>query len=383
MSRPSIPPGPTSPLSDLPAGVAPPAPPRPRAGHTPRRGEAKVEQARGRAAEGDESAFDLARRHLAAEQLPGRDDPLAAQRRVVHPGLAVAGGGHHHVADADFRDARVGRGRHADQVVGRALAHAQHLGDQGGQDPVAHAQHQRHAPHHAVVVGHEGQRADGAGVLAQHGQRRHHAAEAVQVGQGRVAHGHGAGHRHVGRQAAVAAAFERKTQHHAALAQLPGQHRVVVGQTGQQLAHTGRHRPVGADRGRRGAVGFGEHDVEADGRRLVGLQPRHQLGDAVAWPGPLAELGQAVLVDVDDAHGGVLVHPGLQPLVLVPQGMTQRTHQRRVGQQHGRHQRHGQQGCQHVQVSDLAQDFSHRDGACRLSAGLRHAGMPTPPANIK
>ena len=58
---------------------------------------------------------------------------------------------------------------------------------------------------------------------------------------------------------------------------------------------------VGRDR-RRGAVGLGKKNVEADRQRPHLGQARHQIGDQRARPRPLAEAFEAFLVDVDDHH---------------------------------------------------------------------------------
>ena len=53
---------------------------------------------------------------------------------------------------------------------------------------------------------------------------------------------------------------------------------------------------------RRQPVGLGEDEVERDRARAVGLQLVDDLGEARAWPRPLAHARQRGVVDVDDAH---------------------------------------------------------------------------------
>jgi hypothetical protein len=51
---------------------------------------------------------------------------------------------------------------------------------------------------------------------------------------------------------------------------------------------------------RRHPVGLGEDDVEGDGSRAEPGQFRDQVGDKRARPGPLPELAEAFLIDIDD-----------------------------------------------------------------------------------
>ena len=68
---------------------------------------------------------------------------------------------------------------------------------------------------------------------------------------------------------------------------------------------------------RRGAVRLGEVDVEPDNRRAGLAQIVDQLGDDAARPGPLSDLLQARIVDVDDADRQIAGLARRRPLIQV------------------------------------------------------------------
>ena len=173
---------------------------------------------------------------------------------------------------------------------------------------------QRQAAEHAVIV-----RGDVDETRSRRGPAEHLDAAHRRIGREQPAAcscfrrrgGGQGGHRLAGTPGqAVARAVEGKTvgQHERPAGQGPGQGGVVVeqvrGHTGKihtnvvfLLEGRARHAP-------RGAVRFGEDDVHTHARRTGSAYPLEQPGDAVTRPGPLAEPGQAALVDVDEQGTG-------------------------------------------------------------------------------
>ena len=134
-------------------------------------------------------------------------------------------------------------------------------------------------------------------------------------------------HRLAPRAPSSAVADAGDAQHDQPLGHGPGHQRVVVGQRAQGVGELGvaRRQGLGIDR-RRVAVALGEQDVAGDHRRPQLAQPAEQLREHRARPRPLADRGQAGIVDVDDRHRHRrLRRPRMERLQLVedlePEGL--------------------------------------------------------------
>ena len=119
----------------------------------------------------------------------------------------------------------------------------------------------------------------------------------------------------------VAGARQGKAENGIRLRQLPGKQLIVIGQCLDLLAQTTRQMPQIGDGRRRCAVGFGEHDIESDGRDSGLGQAVVQPGEAGARPGPLTEACQALLIDVDDPHRHLDIGARLPALILIENGV--------------------------------------------------------------
>ena len=212
---------------------------------------------------------------------PDRRQP-AERPRIPELGAALLVDGEGAIAEAQH--AAVGR-RPLDAGHGRVTGLSRH-GRQPDcrQDRVAGAMEQRHAAHHAVVVGLHGDDADAAGA-AQLGPRRR------DVGPGRG--------RHIGGRVPAEAGHRGR----------------AGGVGGQRERHGGR----GDDRARRaiergaqlGVAGarLGVEHVEDDAAGLLCSQVVDDAGPHVATVGPRAgqgrELGERAIVDVEDDGAAV------------------------------------------------------------------------------
>ena len=155
-----------------------------------------------------------------------------------------------------------------------------------GIDAAAELDQQRNAPEQAVGIRRRVEESRGAGRLCQHGK--------IADGAGRLeerlfggivlAHDREAERMRHARDWRVWDAVERHrvAEHHAT-----GPQRL-----GQRLVGRGARAFV--------AVGFREDDVERDRGRAEIAKAGDQLADDVAAPRPLADRGQAAVVDVDD-----------------------------------------------------------------------------------
>ena len=84
----------------------------------------------------------------------------------------------------------------------------------------------------------------------------------------------------------------------------------MVGQAGCQFADLGGVivlRPVTNHTRWRCAVGFGKNNVKSDNNRSGRAKPVNQFGKAGARPWPLAQFGQAFIVNINNAHPGILI----------------------------------------------------------------------------
>ncbi len=120
------------------------------------------------------------------EQLPGRNadarilagemNAEIAARPGRGDGVAVLQGDHAGMGAEAGLAARVGG---LDRVARRALRDPQRLHGEARRQPVVVAQNQRHAPHHAVVVGQPVEKADPGGGVGEGRQRRQRAAKRI------------------------------------------------------------------------------------------------------------------------------------------------------------------------------------------------------------
>ena len=109
------------------------------------------------------------------------------------------------------------------------------------------------------------------------------------------------------------------TQDHRAIRHRLRHARVIVGQLGQGLGHVGRQvRHLGAIDRRRVPVLLCQQHIEGHDPGAGLAEPIEQLRENRARPGPLADLGEAGIVDVDDRdrqHG--LRRPGVERLQFI------------------------------------------------------------------
>ncbi len=101
------------------------------------------------------------------------------------------------------------------------------------------------------------------------------------------------------------------------------EHGVMVGRRNQVA------RPLELDM-RRGAVGLGKDDIHRDRRGARRSERAHQPRHVGPWPRPLAELGQGLVVDIDDADRSILIRPGSGALIGVENKVTRLGHDGRV-----------------------------------------------------
>jgi hypothetical protein len=121
----------------------------------------------------------------------------------------------------------------------------------------------------------------------------------------------------------------------------------MVGQRFEQRARSGIDavEPL-RDHRRRGAVGFGEENIETDDRCARCHQPVDQFGEHGARPGPLSDLDDAGPVDIDDLHGILLDLARRELLHQIETAQPQRLDHDRIldahpEQQSEQRQRHG------------------------------------------
>ena len=116
------------------------------------RGGAKIEQPRRARADEKDAALDLVFADLAVQHLPGGEIPLLGLWRETNPHLAVGFGGDLEISDTDFDDAGLlaegflaARAGRFDDVGGRALSKAEHVGGERRVQRVANPHHDGHA----------------------------------------------------------------------------------------------------------------------------------------------------------------------------------------------------------------------------------------------
>ena len=192
--------------------------------------------------------------------------------------------------------------RHDDR--GRVGGDPQRLDREARQDAAPHPGGGGGAAYHAVQLGHHRHQAQAARIAGKGGQGR----DAIGKGGQRLLHAL-AEPGEAGRRCEAAVELGLGSTD-AGLAQDHGiapdrrRHRLLIaGQRAQQRCHPRVDRLEELRIGGRGEpVGLGEQDVEHDRHRPGLAEAVDQVGEHRARPGPLADLGQAGIVDVDDRH---------------------------------------------------------------------------------
>ncbi|MGY4457312.1 hypothetical protein ACVWYI_001272 [Bradyrhizobium sp. LB13.1] len=233
------------------------------------------------------------------EHVGGRDVDRGILAGIVHPQLTVP----------------VGRNLHAPQTHGphtglvgpdkqrrRARDDAQNLEAERGHDHALGAHDHRHAPDQAVALGPDREEAAAGCDLLDDGHVAQEAREFEQEAFGALLTDRrdaGEGQRLV--DLGGYGVLPGLAQHHARALDRFGQDLVVARQLAQlgaggivQIAHLARD-DIGVE-----PVGLREHHVEADRDRAIIGEVLDQIGDPRPRPRPLAELGEALVVDVDD-----------------------------------------------------------------------------------
>jgi hypothetical protein len=113
-------------------------------------------------------------------------------------------------------------------------------------------------------------------------------------------------------------------EHHLVVLDRQREPGVVARQPLQPLRQLVGQRHQARQLGGREAVGLGEQEVEADRRGLMLGDARGELGDERARPGPLAVLGERLLVDLDDGRRGAAPLARQQALVGVEERLAHR-----------------------------------------------------------
>ena len=114
----------------------------------------------------------------------------------------------------------------------------------------------------------------------------------------------------------------------------------MVGQFTQQALCFRPCIPVGQGGGGGGSVRFGEDHVENDRGGTEVSQLLHQTGQYRAWPGPLADFCQAVIIDINNANRYVQCGSGFPLLKAVE-------HKIAHGRQGGKVGLHGKGQCKY------------------------------------
>lgn len=208
---------------------------------------------------------------------------------------------------------------------------------------------QRRAPQLAIVVGAD---VDEAGDARARGDRHHVVQHARRLRQLQPVQAPLEAHPGPHRPGAlggmveveIARADHRVPRHHL------GQVAIVVQQPGRDAGEGHVQVEVALegllDVGQRGAIGFGQQDVQRDRRRVLGRDALDQGGQAIARPRPLPHRRQADLVDVHHHRVRRLHTGGGMDQQPVQQRAVQPRHRRVLPQAAGDHQhrhQHGQQ----------------------------------------
>ena len=304
-------------------------------------------------------------RHLAGHDLPGWQVASRHRLRVMHPDFAARRGRNGHVADANLIQANALAGALEDHI-GHPLANPQRLASQRRHRLSGDLEDQRHPAHDAVAIRDEGERAVALGGIGQRRKAADDVIEGMQPARRRLSSDDEA--RHFGRQLGRVlrrfrrfGAVDRKTDDDVTARHALGEHPVMVGQCDERLAQAALQLPKVDRRLRRRAVRLGKDDVEADRRHPGNAQLVDQLGQPGARPRPLAEAGQALVVDIHDTYRRLGIGARFPALILVEQVVAQRLQEQGIGQQQKETGHHGQQRQQPGQTRILlaGHDLSH------------------------
>ena len=262
-----------------------------------RRGLDVVEADR-RGADQHQLAGDHVGRDVLLQHIDRGDIDRGIVAGIVNPELTVMVGRNLKALDADALDA----GRFGlDQDGPRSGGDAQHLECQRRHGLALRLHDHRHAPDDAVALGPDREQAAPGGGMLQH---RHVAQQAREIEHEALRLL--AQHREPGdRQRLVEGRdFLRQAgfaEHDAGRLDGVGEDLVVARQRAQLGA--GLLVEIAEGVGRKGGVetvGLGEHRVERDHDRAEPGQFGDEIGNPGAWPRPLPELFQALVVDIDD-----------------------------------------------------------------------------------
>ncbi len=299
-----------------------------RHGRGHRRGLDVVQPGRG-GADQHQLAGDLARRHGVVEHVGCRDIDRGIAAGVMHPELAVLVGRDLDALEADGADAGlVG----ANQQRRRSRDDPQDLEAERGHDVALGAHDHRHAADKAVALGLDGEQATAGSDLLDDGHVAQQAGEFEQeffgvlladrrdAGEGKRLVELGLDHRQPGFAEDHVRALDRFREDLVVARQLaqPGAGGIV------QIAH------LAGDQIRIEPVRFGKHHVEADRHRTVVGEVDDHVRDPRARPRPLAELGEAPVVDVDDGDRPHRLVTGIDQLEQVEGAQPQFLDRRRI-----------------------------------------------------
>ena len=191
---------------------------------------------------------------------------------------------------------------------------------------------QRHAPDHLVAVGHPVDRADPVAAASRTGRLRRGAGESADERPRIVA---GDGKAGLGRRGSATAGWRAPSPAPSAPRDRLREDRVVA-RHGRRSSGEIACGPLPTARftASSGEVrsGSAEQDVEGDDRRALAASWSSEIGDGRARPRPLADPGERILVDIDDAHRqGRVVGCRRQPLVGIEGDQPERPDEERVG----------------------------------------------------
>jgi hypothetical protein len=288
-------------------------------------------------------------RHSPRNDIGGGDVAVCRGRREVGPDRAVPRRRHHLPRQDHALDpGRVGA--HGESLAPRR--HAQELGREAEAQRVLDQHDERHPAVDSVRVGPGREHAVAHRGVLDHGEVLKQPGILLQerlrvLAQKRVGHlAHRRRRRRIPREP-----HARLPRDDTAPRDGFGEDRVVVRKPGEIPAQRLRHvLALGQTRGRQ-PVGLGEDHVEGYGRRPVGHDPVDHRGQAITRPGPLSQLLDARVVQIDDGNGLARHLAWLGLLIKVEGGETKRRHRPRIG--HAQHQqRRDQQQAQHPRRSE-------------------------------
>jgi len=350
-------------------------------GHVERR-RPQIEQARRTGADQDDAPFHLRPGHFAGQHLPGRQVGGRIAGTESHCDGTVGIGRNLEIADLDVVEIGIlaERGlaagvRSLEHIAARALRNTQQLGAERGHQRIADAKDQRRPAHDLVAIGDPVDDADPprGGIEDRHVPAR---SRKRRQQPPRIIARNGETGLHGGRRARGAAEVRR--EHARGLLERGSESLVVGGLARRVLREQG-----GLCGGQklddlldRGAVGLGKQDVEAHDRGAFAGQLDEQVAQLGSRPRPLPELGQGLLVDVDD--------PDRQPRIIglrrelligIERNQAQRAHEERIDRPHQRRRR---QQRQHEEDIEPGRGSDHLDRRRRRSRAFLDRGRAYP-----